>query len=268
MVIAASATIGFGVAPGGTDRPDRAMALGATPMEVEPSATDEPTAAERFASRRITAAATATVEPSSTPAPTATATIRSQGGVAAAALISTSGESYSSGTVKAWARQAGWPESTLDAVVAVAWCESSHRPGVTNGIAYGLMQVVPLWFSYAGVPFSQWTDPVANLRVAYAAYNYDLNRGYAPWTQWQCKPYMVAAPPAEETGVEDGVDPLPTAEPTATATPTGTTPPASPTAPPPSTETPVSPTEAPATATADPAETEAPTLEPDATATN
>src|SRR5690606_9717131 len=140
-----------------------------------------------FASRRATAlpsaTATAATEPSSTPGPAADAPSVSRSGHATAALISTSGQSYSASTVKAWARQAGWPESTLDAVVAVAWCESRHTPGATNGIAYGLMQVVPLWFSYAGIPFSQWTDPVANLRVAYAAYNYDLNRGYAAWTQ-------------------------------------------------------------------------------------
>lgn len=172
-------------------------------------------------SDRLSASETPT--PSVTPAaPTAATRV----GVAAAAFGS--GSSASTAAIKEWARQAGWPEGTLDEVVAVAWCESTHRPDATNGIAYGLMQVVPLWFSYAGVPFSEWSDPVSNLRAAHAAYLYDLNRGYERWTQWQCKPWAVTVAPVEGGVVEalPTVEPAPTEAPTATPSPFATATPA------------------------------------------
>ena len=90
--------------------------------------------------------------------------------------------------VRAAASSAGWPAGLLDQVVEVAWCESSYRPNATNGWAYGVMQLVPNWFDYAGVDFALWTDPVVNLRVAYAAYQYDIGRGNTPWQQWICQP--------------------------------------------------------------------------------
>ncbi len=99
----------------------------------------------------------------------------------------------SAADVRAAAASAGWPAELLDAVVDVAWCESSYRPNATNGWAYGMMQMVPNWFDYAGVDFAHWTDPVANLRVAYAAYRYDISKGNAPWTQWVCRPSAEAA---------------------------------------------------------------------------
>lgn len=261
LVLAASATIAFGAAPGEEHGGEHTLAVAATPPGLSPSAVPEPTGEQvLITSERFEATETPTVTPSATAEATAAAPVQersvaaSGGGSPATGFIATSGASYSSGTVKAWARQAGWPEGALDEVVAVAWCESRHRPAASNGIAYGLMQVVPLWFSYAGVPFSQWSDPVANLRVAYAAYRYDLNRGYAPWTQWQCKPYMVAAPPADE----EVVAPLPAAEPATPVPPTTapTEPPATPvpptaTATPPPTE---APTEPPAEPTAPPSE--------------
>ena len=86
-----------------------------------------------------------------------------------------------------WLAQSPWPAHLWHEVRAVARCESHHDPTAHNGIAYGLMGLVPLWFGYAGVSFSLWSDPVVNLTVAWATYNYDLERGYAPWTQWQCK---------------------------------------------------------------------------------
>lgn len=88
----------------------------------------------------------------------------------------------------AWLAASPWPEYLWPEVSAVAWCESRHDPSASNGVSWGLMQVTPLWFDYAGIPFSSWADPVANLTVAWAAYNYDLERGYPAWTQWSCKP--------------------------------------------------------------------------------
>ncbi len=99
----------------------------------------------------------------------------------------------SAADVRAAAASAGWPAELIDAVVDVAWCESSYRPNATNGWAYGMMQMVPNWFDYAGVDFAHWTDPVTNLRVAYAAYQYDISKGNAPWTQWVCRPPATAA---------------------------------------------------------------------------
>lgn len=201
----------------------------------------------------------ATLTPTTEPTAASTAASTAAGGVTGASIIAGGGQ-YAPSVIRAWAREAGWPESTLDQVVAVAWCESRHIPTATNGIAYGLMQVVPLWFGYAGYSFSQWQDPMVNLKVALAAYQYDLNRGYTPWTQWQCKPWMVAESP---TFVEEAVAPLPTpvatatteptSEPSATPSPTATQPAATPTAVP-ATDTPA-PTEAP---TEPPAETPTP----------
>jgi len=93
-----------------------------------------------------------------------------------------------SGPIDEWLAASPWPSHLWPEVTAVALCESTHRPGASNGIAYGLMGLVPLWFDYAGIPFASWADPVANLSVAWAAYQYDISRGSPPWTQWQCRP--------------------------------------------------------------------------------
>ncbi|MDZ7728733.1 MAG: transglycosylase SLT domain-containing protein [Dehalococcoidia bacterium] len=87
------------------------------------------------------------------------------------------------GEVRILAREAGWPESRLDEVVAVARCESTLNPrarNAANSRVYGLMQVHRLWFDYAGISLSQWHDPLVNLRVALAAFNYDIARGNPP----------------------------------------------------------------------------------------
>jgi hypothetical protein len=94
------------------------------------------------------------------------------------------------------AAQAGWPGDLHDDLVAVARCESSLRPNAQTAWAYGIMQLVPSWFDYAGTEFESWTDPVVNLQAAYAVYLYDINRGNAPWTQWVCKPPARTPTPA------------------------------------------------------------------------
>lgn len=262
VVAMASVTValGAGSTEGGAPEPSALAELA--------SATAELRGANALADGRIMMASAqfeATLTPTTEPAAATT----QEGGVTAAAIIAGGGQ-YAPSVIRGWARDAGWPESTLDQVVAVAWCESRHSPGATNGIAYGLMQVVPLWFGYAGYSFSQWADPMVNLKVALAAYQYDLNRGYAAWTQWQCKPWMVAEAPGF---VEEAVAPLPTPTPeptsepsatpspspsptrTPTAAPVTTTP--SPTVPPSDTATEVDPAEqaAGASGSATPAET-------------
>ncbi len=81
-----------------------------------------------------------------------------------------------------------WPSELHAQVLSVSFCESSWRPGAENGISYGLLQLTPLWFTYYGVLFSGWADIHVNLALAWQVYNYDLERGQAPWNQWSCKP--------------------------------------------------------------------------------
>lgn len=101
--------------------------------------------------------------------------------------------------VRQFALQAGWPESLHEQLLAVAWCESSYRPNASTAWAYGIMQLVPSWFDYAGLDFAQWTDPLVNLRAAYAVYLYDIQRGNAPWQQWVCQPPAATPTPAGES---------------------------------------------------------------------
>jgi hypothetical protein len=132
--------------------------------------------------------------------------------------------------VKLVASVVGWPENVLDEVAEVAWCESRYDPRAVNGPAIrGLMQVHVLWFDYSGTPLEQWDDPVVNLRVALAAYHYDLRRGYEPWTQWQCRPggryvpieeFAPERPEAQAAATETAGDI--TDQPPAEATPTAT----------------------------------------------
>lgn len=110
--------------------------------------------------------------------------------------------------LRAAATQAGWPAELQDQLVAVAWCESSFRPNASNRFAYGIMQLVPAWFDYAGEDFASWMDPVVNLRVAYRVYAYDIDRGHDPWSQWICGHAAASIP-----------DPTPTPTPTTTSTP-------------------------------------------------
>lgn len=96
--------------------------------------------------------------------------------------------------VIAYAIEAGWPAELADDVARVAWCESRFRPDAVGYGAYGLMQVVPLWFEYAGLDFSRWADPVTNLKAALAAFRYSEERSHAPWAAWSCKPEAITIP--------------------------------------------------------------------------
>lgn len=103
-----------------------------------------------------------------------------------------------------WLTAAGWPDHLLVAAASVAWCESRYRPGDIgdHGKAYGLFQIHQHqnpdgsvawgWWQYFDLISywldGLWADPVHNAKVAYMIYQYDIDRGYAPWTQWTCKP--------------------------------------------------------------------------------
>lgn len=108
--------------------------------------------------------------------------------------------------VKVYASLAGWPSELHPELLVVAHCESKNRPYATNGVMRGLMQLHPIWFGYSANSLDDWANPITNLRVAYSAYLYDLGRGNAPWTQWQCKPdgSVASAPaPAPELVLDD-----------------------------------------------------------------
>ena len=92
------------------------------------------------------------------------------------------------------ALQAGWPADRADEVARVAYCESSYRPRAVGYGTYGLMQLVPLWFSASGTDFDLWSDPLTNLKVALFAFETDLSYGNDPWAPWGCKPWRITLP--------------------------------------------------------------------------
>jgi hypothetical protein len=148
-------------------------------------------------------------------------------GVAIAVMAAQPAEPLSTDTLRAYASIAGWPADLHDELLVVARCESHYRALATNGTMRGLMQIHPMWFAYTGIPIEEWDDPIANLRVAYGAYQYDLRRGNEPWTQWQCKPdgTVVAAAvvgepaPADAEALAADLAAAETPQPTPTATP-------------------------------------------------
>lgn len=101
------------------------------------------------------------------------------------------GGSLSEAEMDAVLAEAGWPVDLWGQAKAVAWCESRWSPYAVGdgGASRGVFQLnVATWFRYAGEDPAQWADPVVNARVAWATYQYDLGRSYAPWKQWTCKP--------------------------------------------------------------------------------
>jgi hypothetical protein len=133
-----------------------------------------------------TATPTATpIPPTATPVPlpTATPVPLPQPNVQAA--------TYHDGTLQDWLIAAGWPGPLLLEATAVALCESGGRPDAYNQSSgvYGLFQLWGGWFTYFGYDLNQWSNPVVNAAVAYNTYQYDIQRGQAPWQQWQCKPW-------------------------------------------------------------------------------
>ena len=81
--------------------------------------------------------------------------------------------------VAAWARQAGWPEHLLAEVVATTWAESSHNPGVVNG----LLQIGPSDAARWEMPGADVNDPVVNLQIGLRIYEGSGGWG-AYWGVW------------------------------------------------------------------------------------
>lgn len=92
--------------------------------------------------------------------------------------------------VTEWLKAGGWPEHLIRQAQSRVFCESRNDPGAIspNGLYKGLFGLSSMWFAYAGEDPEQWDNPIINARVAWVTYNYDLNQGQEPWTQWQCKP--------------------------------------------------------------------------------
>lgn len=96
--------------------------------------------------------------------------------------------------IEAAALAAGWPAELAGDAARVAWCESRFDTGALGYGTYGLMQLIPAWFDVAGIDFALWTDPVANLRAAWSAYQADVEAGAGPWAPWTCKPEFIDIP--------------------------------------------------------------------------
>lgn len=83
---------------------------------------------------------------------------------------------------------AGWDPSLVPQLLIIVHCESGGNSFADNSDKYfGLLQLSPLWFNYAGEDATNWADPLVNLRAGRATVNYDIAHGYAPWAQWECK---------------------------------------------------------------------------------
>ena len=95
-----------------------------------------------------------------------------------------------SGDLFDWLKAAGWPDRLLDEAVRVVSCESNGHPSSyrTDSDVWGLFQLWSGWWTYYGLNWEEWSDPVANARLARWVYTYDIERGQPEWNQWQCKP--------------------------------------------------------------------------------
>ncbi len=110
---------------------------------------------------------------------------------AATVRAASQGGSLTEAEMVAVLTEAGWPAELHAAALAVSWCESRWSPYAVGdgGRSLGLFQLnQQTWFPYAGEDPAQWADPLVNARTAWATYQYDIGRGYAPWKQWSCKP--------------------------------------------------------------------------------
>jgi hypothetical protein len=167
---------------------------GAAPAESAVERSAAPTPAPAPAPGTTNATATDLHRPPATPEPTPEPRAAPAPLPVAVAPPAPSQPPLTQAQIIAYAIEAGWPAEWLDSLVRVAWCESRFRADAVGYGAYGLMQVVPLWFDYAGLDFGLWSDPVVNLKAALAAFNYSEARGHRPWAQWSCKPEAITIP--------------------------------------------------------------------------
>ena len=101
------------------------------------------------------------------------------------------GDSLTEAEMVVLLRDTGWPEEVIPQALAVAWCESRFSSGAVgdSGRSVGIFQLnKATWFGYAGEDPEMWADAHVNARTALRTYWYDLDRGYAPFNQWSCKP--------------------------------------------------------------------------------
>lgn len=102
------------------------------------------------------------------------------------------GSESSTDYVNRWLTAADWPQELIPEAREVIYCESRNNPNAAspNGLYRGLFGLARMWFIYAGEDPGKWADPIINAKVAHETYLYDINKGQAPWTQWDpaCRP--------------------------------------------------------------------------------
>lgn len=103
-------------------------------------------------------------------------------------VVDPGGRYLTSEEFRSYALAAGWAAENLDDLEYVAWCESRLFTHAEYLGARGLMQVLPMWFDYAGLDINMWHDPVTNLRAALAAYKDSERFRVDPWGAWTCNP--------------------------------------------------------------------------------
>ena len=93
--------------------------------------------------------------------------------------------------IEAILTESGWPLELLWEAKSVAKGESNWRPTAIGdgGNSLGLFQLWTGWFGYCKEEIAHWMNPLVNSRVAWCVYNYDINRGQEPWSQWTIKPH-------------------------------------------------------------------------------
>ncbi|MFN8617097.1 MAG: lytic transglycosylase domain-containing protein [Dehalococcoidia bacterium] len=165
----------------------------AAPAITEQAAALQPPSSENAAAAAVQQAAPPAAEPTQAPrvetappppAPAAVAPPAPEPTLAPEPV----GRYMTSSEIRAAVVAAGWPSALVEDVVNVAWCESRFHSGAQYGGALGLMQMMPFWFTAAGLEPSQWSDPVTNMRAALFAYQEHERNHADPWGPWTCKP--------------------------------------------------------------------------------
>jgi hypothetical protein len=154
-----------------TLQPPAAEAAAAAAVQ-QPAPPAEPTAAPKLETAAPPPAPAAAVAPPATE-PT---------------VVVPAGRYLSTKEVRGAALAAGWPVALVDDVVNVAWCESRFQTHALYGGAQGLMQMMPFWFTSAGLDPNLWSDPVTNMKAALFAYQEHERDHVDPWGPWTCKP--------------------------------------------------------------------------------
>lgn len=154
-----------------TLQPPAAESAAAAAVE-QPAPAAEPTAAPTLEAAAPPPAPAAAVAP---PAPEPT-------------IVVPAGRYLTTEEVRGAALTAGWPAALVDDVVNVAWCESRFQTHALYGGAQGLMQMMPFWFTSAGLDPNLWSDPVTNMKAALFAYQEHERDHVDPWGPWTCIP--------------------------------------------------------------------------------